>query len=120
MSSLLWGISILKGYCYSNQPETELPLLIETTRIGNYSTIINELKAWYYSGSFHRVKVNKNPAKWGAYFVFIGRETSVKLEQPEELFLMELLESVDPKVWVQNRDVVSLLLESLIKYSARL
>lgn len=75
----------------------------------NPGDIFGKLKILY--------EILQQPAKWGAYFVFIGRESQVVLKETEDFLLMEFLESIDPNIWVQNRDFVSLLLRSFIKYS---
>jgi len=122
MSSLLWQNSKTWRYSFSTRPcigDLRAQGIVQV-ELGSFAKIKEKLQSYCFNCSFSRNKILTEPAKWGAYFVFIDRECKIELDKPEEKFLSELLESVDPKVWVQNRDVVSLLLESLIKYSARL
>jgi hypothetical protein len=123
MSQLLWLITDASSpkYWYVNTPCIKKELsLTNATCLGTSYSIANTLKAFSFNAAFRYRNIQYEPAKWAAYFIFIGREVKVKLDKSEEVFLMELLESVDPKIWVQNRDIVDLLLGGLIKYSMRL
>ena len=80
---------------------------------------MEKLQSYKFNCTFSRNKILTEPAKWAAYFVFMHREANVEMTH-EYSILAELLESVDPNIWVQNRDVVNLLLEGLITYSIKL
>lgn len=121
MSSLLWQNSNTRRFCFSTKPgignlRAQNIILVE---LGSYMQIVDKIKSYMYSQTFSRRRILKEPARYAAYFVFMHRE--VKLEMTHECnFLAELLESVEPNIWVQNRDIVDLLLGSLINYSRRL
>lgn len=121
MSSLLWQHSKTWEYSFSTKPcigdlQKQGIVLV---RLGNFRHIKEKLQSYMFSQSFSKKQILREPAKWAAYFIFIYRELEIEMNT-EYVVLYELLESIDPNIWVQNRDVVDLLLEGLIKYSREL
>lgn len=124
MSSILW----LKGdtYYYSTEPTIgESPNGIEMKCLGNWFNIVNFLQSYCFSQSFSQLEIRKNPAKWAAYFVFLGRGTlslsKGKIEfDSSELVLMDILESVNTSTWINNPEIVQKLCVSLIRHSMNL
>lgn len=121
MSSILWQNSKTWEYSFSTKPcmgdlQKQGVVLV---RLGSFRSIKEKIQSYMFSQTFSRRRILKEPARYAAYFIFMYRE--VKVEMTHECnFLAELLESIDPNIWVQNRDIVDLLLESLINYSGRL
>ena len=121
MSSILWQHHKTYEYSYSTKPCSGdiSKLQMTLVRLGSFRSIKEKIQSYMFSQTFSRRRILKEPARYAAYFVFMHRE--VKIEMTSECnFLVELLESVEPNIWVQNRDIVDLLLGSLINYSGRL
>lgn len=93
--------------------------VIYKIRLGDEFHIINLLKTYSLSQSFSRRRILREPARWAAYFLFLKNKNYIP-ETSEVFILKELFNSIESNIWVQNRDVVSLLLESLKKYSVKL
>jgi hypothetical protein len=121
MSSILWQHHKTYEYSYSTKPclGDLAKLQMTLVRLGSFQSIKEKIQSYMFSQTFSKSQILREPAKYAAYFVFMQREAKVEMSSECNL-LAELLESVDPYIWVQNRDIVSLLLGGLIEYSKRL
>ena len=122
MSSLLWQSKANGRYYYTLKPWNHGSMTKhgdDYHSLGSYFHINDILKGYSNSCTFSKRQILVQPARWAAYFVFLFREVKIEMT-PEHIFLADFVESIDPNVWVQNRDIVSLLSEGLIKYSSQL
>ena len=89
------------------------------TPLGTADYLLRKLQSHSYSCTFSKEEIRYDPARWGAYFLFIPKGALIDLDF-DGLFIVDILESVEPSAWVQNDEFVSLLCQGLIKYAARL
>ena len=106
-------------FCYFNEPQLIGTLYTKENILGDKYQIENVLSANYYAGGFRCREIQRNPAQWAAYTLYLML-FKFTITYPKELFLIELLNSIEPNIWIQNKDIISLLLQCLMKYSSQL
>lgn len=121
MSSLLWFKNNDKNYYYSDRPcignLTESD--VKMNFLGSYQTIRSTLSSHYFAQAFTFKNIYQKPLEWAARFIFLERELKI-VTRPEDIFLSEMLETLDPEAWINNEEFIKMIQQGLIKYSSQL
>lgn len=84
---------------------------------GTPHSIESKLGAYRSSCAFRYRDIQKDPCYWAACYIYICKFSKIEIKNPNDLLLCEILENTESNIWIENRDITSLLLANLIKFS---